>query len=167
MLEGQVAAISSGLFDVDQVVALVETMYASSLYRHDVDSFVLYPARSRPPFFERNQVPAEEVESIPLLTALIAAGNDDIIARDVDGKYHFNADFTNATDLSAALESLTGTDFEPLSLPHRDETLDLFERVFKHHEFTGRSSTMYAYEGIGSVYWHMVANVLLAVQETY
>jgi len=166
MLEGQVAAISSGLLDVDQVVALVEAMYESDLYRDDVDSFVLYPARRRPPFLERNQVPVEAVESSPLLSALLAGDNDEIIARDVDGKYHFNADFKNAADLSAALESLTGTVFEPLATHHDDETLDLFERVFNHHEFTGRSSTMYAYEGIGSVYWHMVAKLLVAVQES-
>jgi hypothetical protein len=166
MLEGQVAAISSGLLDVDQVVALVNTMYESDLYRDDVDSFVLYPVTRRPPFLERNQVPSEAVESNPLLLALLAAGNDDTIGRDVNGRYHFHADFKNAADLSLALESLTGTEFEPLATDHGDDTLDLFERVFNHHEFTGRSSTMYGYEGIGSVYWHMVAKLLVAVQES-
>ena len=166
MLEGQVAAISSGLLDVDQVVALVETMYESELYRADVDSFVLYPARRRPAFLERNQVPVEAVESNPLLSALLASGNDDIIVRDVDGNAHFNADFTNAGDLSAALDSLAATAFGPLVADHRGEVLDLYERVFNHHEFTGRSSTMYAFEGIGSVYWHMVAKLLVAVQES-
>src|SRR5690606_10110459 len=33
------------------------------------------------------------------------------------------------------------------------------------HAFTGRSGTMFAYEGLGSIYWHMVAKLLLAVQE--
>ena len=165
MLEGQVAAISSGLLDVDQVVALGNTMYASELYRDDVDSFVLYPARRRPPFLERNQVPSEAIESNPLLVALLAATHDDIISRDAKGGYRFHADFRNATDLSLALQSLTGSEFEPLAIDHGDDTLDLFERVFKHHEFTGRSSTMYGYEGIGSVYWHMVAKLLLALQE--
>ncbi len=166
MLEGQVAAISSGLLEVDEVVALVETMYESDLYRADVDSFVLYPARRRPAFLERNQVPIEAIESNPLLGALLASGNDDIIVRDVDGNVHFNADFTNAGDLSAALDSLAATDFGPLVAEHRGEVLDLYERVFNHHEFTGRSSTMYAFEGIGSVYWHMVAKLLVAVQES-
>ncbi len=110
MLEGQVAAISSGLLDVDRVSALVETMYESDLYRDDVDSFVLYPARRRPPFLERNQVPIEAIESSPLLAALVAARNDDIITCDIDGAHHFNADFKNAADLWAALESLTGTE---------------------------------------------------------
>ncbi len=166
MLEGQVAAISSGLLDVDEVVALVQAMYDSELYREDVDSFVLYPARRRPAFLERNRVPSEAVESNPLLYALLAAGNDDIIVRDLTGSYHFCADFMNAADVSAALDSLSGTDFGPHVAGHGDETLDLFEQVFNHHEFTGRSSTMYGYEGIGSVYWHMVGKLLLAVQES-
>jgi hypothetical protein len=38
--------------------------------------------------------------------------------------------------------------------------------VFQHHRFTGRSGAMYGYEGIGSIYWHMVAKLALAVQET-
>jgi hypothetical protein len=38
--------------------------------------------------------------------------------------------------------------------------------VFRHREFTGRSGTFFAYEGLGSVYWHMVGKLLLAVQET-
>jgi hypothetical protein len=42
----------------------------------------------------------------------------------------------------------------------------LFEDVFRHVEFTGRSGTFFAYEGLGSVYWHMVSKLLLAVQET-
>jgi hypothetical protein len=42
----------------------------------------------------------------------------------------------------------------------------LFEDVFQHSEFTGRSGTFFAYEGLGSIYWHMVSKLLLAVQET-
>ncbi len=166
MLEGQVAAISSGLLDVDQVVALVEAMFESELYRADVDSFILYPARRRLSFLERNLVPTEAAESSPLLGALLAGGNDDVIVRDVDGHVHFAADLENAADLSAALESLSATAYGQLVTDHAADALDLYEQVFNHHEFTGRSSTMYAYEGIGSVYWHMVAKLLVAVQES-
>ena len=42
----------------------------------------------------------------------------------------------------------------------------MFENVFHHNEFTGRSGTFFAYEGLGSIYWHMVSKLLLAVQET-
>ena len=47
-----------------------------------------------------------------------------------------------------------------------EQIVALFESVFRHAEFTGRSGTFFAYEGLGSVYWHMVSKLLLAVQET-
>ena len=165
MLEGQVAFISSGPLDVDAVVALVEGMYQSDLYRPDVDSFLLYPARARSPFLERNLVPSRSVEANPLLQALLEAGSDRIIERSVDGGHHFNADFANVGDLNEALDELAGTPLGPLVVEHGPATRELFETVFDHHAFTGRSSTIYAYEGIGSVYWHMVAKLLLAIQE--
>jgi hypothetical protein len=49
----------------------------------------------------------------------------------------------------------------------RPFVLDLFERTFNHRAFTGRSGTFFAYEGLGSVYWHMVSKLLLVVQECY
>ncbi len=45
--------------------------------------------------------------------------------------------------------------------------LEVYEAVFHHRAFTGRSGTMFAYEGLGSIYWHMVGKLLLAVQERY
>jgi len=45
--------------------------------------------------------------------------------------------------------------------------LEIFESVFDHQTFTGRSGTFYGYEGIGSIYWHMVSKLLLATQECY
>ena len=43
--------------------------------------------------------------------------------------------------------------------------VDIYESVFEHARFTGRSGTFYGYEGLGSIYWHMVSKLLLAVQE--
>ena len=45
--------------------------------------------------------------------------------------------------------------------------LEVYEEVFAHRGFTGRSGTMFAYEGLGSVYWHMVGKLVLAIQERY
>ncbi|NNL14307.1 MAG: hypothetical protein HKO82_11550, partial [Acidimicrobiia bacterium] len=166
MLEGQVAAISSGLLDMDEVVVLLEAMYVSPLYREDVDSFLLYPARTRPSFVERNVIPPDLVQANPLLTALLESGSDTVLTRDITGVHHFYAGFRNAHDLETALDRLSGGEFAALVAEHRASTLDVFEQVFHHHEFTGRSSTMYGYEGIGSVYWHMVAKLLVAIQES-
>ncbi len=165
MLEGQVAAISSGMLTPREVTELVEGMYGSELYRIDIDSFVLYPARPRPSFLDRNHVPSESVAANPLLAALVEAGSHDVIERDVAGRYHFSADFQNVTDLQQQLDCLAETTMGQLVADHRADTVELFEQVFRHHEFTGRSSTMYGYEGIGSVYWHMVAKLLVAIQE--
>jgi hypothetical protein len=43
----------------------------------------------------------------------------------------------------------------------------LYEQVFNHQAFTGRSGGMFGFEGLGCVYWHMVAKLLFAVQETF
>ena len=43
--------------------------------------------------------------------------------------------------------------------------MEAFETVFDHRSFTGRSGTFYGYEGLGSIYWHMVSKLLLSVQE--
>ncbi len=41
----------------------------------------------------------------------------------------------------------------------------MFEEVFHHSAFTGRSGTFFAYEGLGSIYWHMVGKLLLAARK--
>ena len=45
--------------------------------------------------------------------------------------------------------------------------LDVYEEIFDHQSFTGRSGTFYAYEGLGSIYWHMVSKLLLSVEQLY
>ncbi len=47
-----------------------------------------------------------------------------------------------------------------------ESILGLFEAVFHHKAFTGRSGTFFGYEGLGSIYWHMVSKLRLAVLET-
>ena len=41
----------------------------------------------------------------------------------------------------------------------------IYEQVFDHKSFTGRSGTFFGYEGLGSIYWHMVSKLLLATYE--
>lgn len=166
MLEGQVAAISSGMLSPREVSALVDALFKSELYRPDQQSFTLYPARAPAAFLERNRVPPERVERNELLRALHASGDQRIIARDDAGVFRFNARFRNASDLSAALERVANDERwrEPTSRCRR-EILDIYEGVFQHTAFTGRSSSMFSYEGVSCIYWHMVAKLMLAVQE--
>ncbi len=166
MLEGQVAALGSGLVDPAEAVTLLETMFAGPLYRADQKSLLLYPERALPTFLERNVIPEACVRSVPLLAAFVAAGERSIVARDAQGACRFHADFTNAREVAAALDRLAAQEpWRDAVARDRAAVLDAFEAVFHHHSFTGRSGTMYGYEGLGCIYWHMVAKLLLAVQE--
>jgi hypothetical protein len=166
MLEGQVAALSSGAVNPAAAAELVDGLFASSLYREDQRSFLLYPERELPSFLEKNAVPEESVRAVPLLEQLLQEGDVNLVARDVEGDIRFHADFANARDVEAALDRLKQTNrWKERVFEDRAAVLRVFEEVFRHRSFTGRSGIMYGYEGLGCVYWHMVAKLLLAVQE--
>ena len=77
---------------------------------------------------------------------------------------HFNGNFNNADSLKAAFKDLPET-YQPLIEKDKEYILEVFEEIFDHKSFTGRSGTFFGYEGLGSIYWHMVSKLLLAVQE--
>ena len=142
MLEGQVAVLSSGLLSGEEASDLLDAMRRSDLYREDQRSYMLYPNRRRKTFLELNNLP-EEAKNLPVVQKYLGS----ILKQDCDGGIHFDARFRNANELP-------------------DELKDLYEQVFNHHAFTGRSGTFYKYEGLGCIYWHMVSKLLLAVGET-
>ena len=74
-----------------------------------------------------------------------------------DGTVRFAPALANRGDLEAAGADLGKETLRPL--------VEAYERLLNHHAFTGRSGTMFGYEGLGCIYWHMVAKLLLAVQE--
>lgn len=164
MLEGQVAALSSGYLSSEEALQTLYALRKSKLYRADQHSYLLYPNKELPGFLERNTIPKEEIKRSKLLNSLLKKGNKKIVEQDVDGNYHFNGNFKNASDLSKALENLDPTQFE-FTESAKKETLQIFENVFNHKAFTGRSGTFYGYEGLGSIYWHMVSKLQLAVWE--
>ncbi len=61
MLEGQVAVLSSGALSTQESVALLDALRNSRLYRADQNSYLLYPDRKLPGFFEKNNIPAEAI----------------------------------------------------------------------------------------------------------
>ncbi|GIG40856.1 hypothetical protein [Cellulomonas phragmiteti] len=170
MLEGQVAVLSSGLLTPGEALELVRALRRSALYRPDQHSYQLYPDRDLPTFLERNLVTADQVAAAPLLAALVTAGDTSVVLRDVRGDHRFAPGLHNARDLAAALDALPGrvpgVTAQQVA-DGRDAVLDVFEQVFRHAEFTGRSGSFFAYEGLGSIYWHMVSKLLLAVQENH
>ncbi|WP_281240211.1 hypothetical protein [Flavobacterium praedii] len=166
MLEGQVAVLSSGYLDARASLEIIDALRNSALYRPDQNSYILYPNKELPKFLEKNCIPKESVEKSTLLTTLIATSNNAIINRDVKGDYHFNGNFHNANDLKEALVQLENNEeFKVMAKNEADEILQIFEDVFNHKAFTGRSGTFFGYEGLGSIYWHMVSKLHLAVQE--
>lgn len=165
MLEGQVAALSSSHLSADECLALLDGLKNSALFRDDQYSYLLYPNKELPRFLQKNIIPERSVKSSQLLTQLLEDGNGQIINRDITGKYHFNGAFNNANRLDEALSSLDELTYGKLVIKERQLLLDLFEEVFNHKAFTGRSGTFFGYEGLGSIYWHMVSKLLLAVQE--
>jgi hypothetical protein len=166
MLEGQVAVLSSGAISAAETCALVDALFESDIYRPDQHSFMLYPDRKLPGFFDKNRIPEAEVAMIPLLARMLEAGDDRIVSRDVEGTFRFSADFSNAGDLVDRLDALRADYGDDIDAA-REALLRLYEKVFNHRAFTGRSGAMFGFEGLGSIYWHMVSKLLLAIQENF
>lgn len=166
MLEGQVAVLSSGYLDAKQALQIVDALRHSALYRPDQNSYILYPNKELPKFLEKNNIPKARIEKSDLLTKLMSNHNNSVINKDVKGNYHFNGNFHNANDLQAALGKLNkNEEYQVLVEKESEDILQIFEEVFNHKAFTGRSGTFFGYEGLGSIYWHMVSKLHLAVQE--
>ncbi len=165
MLEGQVAVLSSGFLSAEQSLKLLDALKNSALYRQDQNSYILYPNKNLPKFLYKNTIQKKSAESSLLLQQLLEDGNLSLIEKDINGELHFNGNFRNANDVKAALEKLD-LSYSPLVAKEKELILQIFESVFRHKEFTGRSGTFFGYEGLGSIYWHMVSKLLLAVQET-
>ncbi|HQX11985.1 MAG TPA: hypothetical protein PKY66_16315 [Thermoflexales bacterium] len=167
MLEGQVAILSSGLLSGAESVALLDSLRHGPLYRADQHTYILYPDRALPGLLERNRMTAAQVGELALVNALLEEGDGSLFVHDEDGHYHFSGHIRNVKGVTAALEALKRQPrYTALVEAEAAKIETLFETVFRHSEFTGRSGTFFAYEGLGSVYWHMVSKLLLAVQET-
>jgi len=165
MLEGQVAVLSSGYLRSAEALEVLDALKGSALFRDDQYSYILYPNKDLPGFLQKNTIPAADAQASVLIQKLVADGNTQIVERDVLGGVHFNGNFKNAQDLDDALTALSDSPYQDLVARDRKRVLDIFEQMFNHKAFTGRSGTFFSYEGLGSIYWHMVSKLLLAVQE--
>lgn len=165
MLEGQVAILSSGYLTSHEALNVLTSLRSSSLYRKDQNSYILYPNKELPGFLEKNSIPDVSVQNSALLKQLTEEGNPSLIVKDIHGGYHFNGNFRNAADVKNALKKLKETKYKDLAEQDGNTVLKLFEEVFNHKAFTGRSGTFFAYEGLGSIYWHMVSKLHLATAE--
>jgi len=162
MLEGQVSVLSSKFLKPEKAVVLLRALRSSSLYREDQQSYILYPNRRLPHFIEKNIVPNKLANKSKILKQLIRDKRKDFIEIDIEGKIHFNSQFRNSRILKNALDQL-----DAYSEKDIQTVLNIYEEIFDHQSFTGRSGTFFKYEGLGSIYWHMVSKLLLAVNEIY
>lgn len=160
MLEGQVAVLGSGHLDAQESLTLLHALAASDIYRPDQNSYMLYPDRKLPLFLEKNLIPGATVERSSWLRNELKSGRTGFIEQDVNGGVHFNGRFRNSGELRSSLEEQGGVGIEDA-----DALRQVFDEVFRHRQFTGRSGAMYKYEGLGCIYWHMVSKLLLATGE--
>ncbi|MFT5451540.1 MAG: hypothetical protein ACI9N9_001025 [Enterobacterales bacterium] len=167
MLEGQVAVLSSGYLSISESADVLDCLKWSELFIQNQYSYLLYPNRDLPRFNEKNNIPAQAVKGSELLTKLLTDKDRSIITIDNSGQYHFTRTFRNAEVLSQALDALDSAKYQSLLTQEKTKVLDIYEEIFDHKSYTGRSGTFYAYEGLGSIYWHMVSKLLLAVEECY
>jgi len=146
---------------------LLESLRHGPLYRPDQHSYILYPDHDLPGFLEKNCLTPSQVSGLKLVSALVNDNEKSLVMRDENGHYHFSGHIHNMKDVTRSLDALKGQPrYAELVKSNAEKIKALFEETFHHAQFTGRSGTFFAYEGLGSIYWHMVSKLLLAVQET-
>ena len=146
---------------------VLDSLKKSKLFRSDQYSYLLYPDRQLPRFTQKNNIPAARIKESELLSRLIADQDSSIVSADQNGQFHFNGNFRNAAVLEGALNQLDALKYAELLNQEKENILAIYEELFDHQSFTGRSGAFYGYEGLGSIYWHMVSKLLLAAQEVY
>lgn len=166
MLEGQVAVLSSGLLEKSEVCSLLDALRKSSLYERRQGSYLLYPASRVKGFLQINSIGEHELSSSRLLSRLLLQGDTRLVCRDTDGGVHFSSHLSTRDDVVRILNELKEeSEFASSVEKEFDRIQEIYEKTFEHATYTGRSGRMFAYEGNGSIYWHMVSKLLVAVQE--
>jgi uncharacterized protein YhfF len=162
MLEGQVAVLSSKALSAQESLSVIKGLRNSAIYRADQNSYMLYPNRELPKFLDKNNIPESMVKTSKILVEELNANNTRFIEKDANGNYHFNGRFRNGYELAEAIKVTKEYQEEDVKV-----VKELFSDLFNHHAFTGRSGTFYKYEGLGSIYWHMVSKLVLATLENF
>ena len=148
-LEGQVALLSSGLVDGKEAIEIMSALKCSPLREKITGAYTLYPNKEIPLFWNKNCIKNVAAS----LISLKDKNGFPILEKDKSGTYHFRADIRN----KECLDSVLGYENKAAE--------DLYEKTFKHRYFTGRSDSFFRYEGLGSIYWHMVSKLMLSIAE--
>ncbi|MFT5084057.1 MAG: hypothetical protein ACI9Y1_002109 [Lentisphaeria bacterium] len=167
MLEGQVSVLSSGYLTPKESLEVLTALKKSSIYTEHQNSYLLYPDRQLTRFIDKNIIPKHLAKKSELLAKLVADGNTTLVETDINGGLYFSGKFNNVVSAKEALKTLQTNGYADLVEKESALIERIFEEIFNHKAFTGRSGGMYAYEGLGSIYWHMVSKLLLAALESY
>ena len=168
MLEGQVSALSSGQIKPKEAINTLSSLFESDMYQPEQNSFMLYPRKTLKRFLDKNIIPNNIINDCNLFKKLIEEENTEILYIDELGNYRFNESLINSNFLEKKLDLLSKIEMYSKDVQkEKNAILDYYLEIFDHQNYTGRSGTMYAYEGIGSIYWHMVSKLLLATQELF
>ncbi|MEM9481851.1 MAG: hypothetical protein AAGA58_19550, partial [Verrucomicrobiota bacterium] len=166
MLEGQVAILSAGLLDSNEALEVMESLPTSGLWTERHQTYLLYLDRETIEFLKSNRVDSEKIDAIPTLAKMAETSDERLVVPDPECGFRFHASLTNGYALKDALDKLAGeSEFTDQLVHDRSMIEKLYEEVLNHRSFTGRSGTMFGYEGLGCVYWHMVSKLMVAVQE--
>ena len=165
MLEGQVSILSCDYLSNSKALRLLNSLKNSELFCPERKSYLLYPNKKVTPFLEKNIINSNKLSDIPLLQTLIKNKNYNIIFPGEKNSFHFNSNISTVEDLNDKIDYIIKQEEYESFKNDRLKLIQLWEDIFDHQSFTGRSSKFFGFEGLGSIYWHMVSKLLLAVQE--
>ncbi|MGQ9811167.1 MAG: hypothetical protein ACUVQ7_07490 [bacterium] len=97
------------------------------------------------------------IQKCTALSQMIIQGDKRIVVQEIRGGLHFNPQIDSSSSLRRLAQKILPAD-------EVESLAEVYERVFRHRKYTGRSSSMFAYEGIGCIYWHMIGKLLVAIQ---
>ena len=166
MLEGQIAALTSGMLGATDALALLNALEKSPLYSTRLGSYLLYADKNLPTFGARNRIVPNDIVRLTLVRKLIKKNDHRLIARTANGQHYFNPSLVNASELTNLLDVLREEGYKSADRD-RANILALYEKTFRHASFTGRSGRFFKYEGLGCIYWHIISKLLLAVQGAF
>jgi len=161
MLEGQTAVLGSGILCPAEALELTRAMENSDLLNKQLGQFFLYPMKRLHTFVERNIIPQELAKKSQLISSLLEENHEGFVLTDTDGNIRFHDTIQQSSDLEGWLKRLLATKGDA------DIVREIYEQVFLHKQFTGRSGIMYKYEGIGCIYWHQNSKFMLSFQEIF
>jgi hypothetical protein len=165
MLEGQVAVLSSGYLSPEESLDVLDSLKSSKLFRQHQYSYLLYPDRELPKFYEKNNIPGNRLKESKLLGLMITNNDSSIIKADNSGNYHFHASIRNANALDYALSALTADRYDETSKEEKAIILAIYEEMFDHKSFTGRSGTFYGYEGLGRYWFIQISRAIWRISD--